>query len=175
MDTKKPAIERDDAGADRDISQISARDFLTILDAEGLGAASLTLLPEKKKLELYQEPEWNRAIKVRDLVRSLKGEKKKVELELPFDPNIRVNPPYFQGYAAQQPYAAQPYAAQPYAARAAFGGAVGYPNPEDDTVFPYPIEIRKTQLDQRFNSVLTKLTQQVAQLSVVVQELKEKI
>jgi hypothetical protein len=164
---KRPAIESDDvASAERDIGQISAKDFLNILDKEGLGSGSLNLLPEKKKYELYLEPEWTKAIKVKDLVRVLKAEKKKVELELPFDLGARVNPPYtaFQpgGYAHPGSYATQ----------AAYGGgASGYPTDDQTRWWPPQIEMRKASLDHRFELV----SSQIAQLHVTIQELKAKL
>ena len=152
------AIESDTT-IDRDIGQITAKDFLNILDKEGLGASSLNLLPEKKKIELFTEPEWTKAIKVKDLVRVLKTEKKKVELEMPVDFDWRVNPlgtnPRF---AAGQQVA--------YA-----GGGSSYPNPDDPQRFPWPVEIRKASLDHRFDQVAS----QISQLVVAMQEIKAKL
>ena len=159
---KKPAIESDDvSAAERDIGQISAKDFLNLLDREGLGASSLNLLPEKKKLELYLEPEWTKAIKVSDLVRVLKTEKKKVELELPLDLGARVNPPWATrpqagGYAAQTAYS---------------GGSAGYPTDDQTHWWPPQIEMRKASLDHRFEQVAA----QFAQLHVAIQEIKAKL
>lgn len=160
---RKPAIENDDiSSAERDIGQITAKDFLNILDKEGLGASSLNLLPEKKKLELYLEPEWTKAIKVKDLVRVIKAEKKKVELELPLDFGQRVNPPYAASVQAN------PYASQQVAYG---GGGSSYPNPDDPTRFPWPVEIRKASLDRRFDMVAV----QISQLQATIQDLKAKL
>jgi hypothetical protein len=159
LQPKSSAIEAD-SNQDRDIGAISAKDFLNLLDKEGLGASSLSqTLPEKKKLELYSEPEWTKAIKVKDLVRVLKTEKKKVELELPIDFGQRVNPPYATlnpSHAAQIAYS---------------GGGSSYPNPDDPGKFPWPVEIRKASLDHRFDLV----TSQIAQLTIAMQEIKAKI
>jgi hypothetical protein len=127
---KKAAIGGDEPrGLDKDITQISAKEFLTALDAQGLGASSLQLLPEKKKLELHLEPEWTRDVKVKDLVRVLASEKKKVEMELPLDLGAHLG--RNGGFATRRG-----------------AGSVGYPAPDgDDDGFPPHIEMRKTMLD----------------------------
>lgn len=157
---KMAAIEMDDVKVgERDISQISARDFLAILDREGLGATSLSVLPEKKKVELLLEPEWNKPTRVVDIVRVLKVEKKKAELELPIDVGARINPALQAAMLAGY-------------ARASGGGATGYPGPDDDDrKFPPQVEWRKATLDHRFDLVAV----QVAQLQVAVQELSARL
>jgi len=152
---KTAAIESDSLG-ERDITQITAKDFLSALDREGLGASSLNLLPEKKKLELYNEPEWTSAIKVKDLVRALKTEKKKVELELPIDLGARVNPQWAATLAALA---------------GAGGGSAGYPTDDQTKWWPPPIEMRKVSLDHRFDTVAT----QISHLTLAINEIKGKL
>src|SRR5262245_7730691 len=65
---KAATIDRDSAG-DRQLQEISAADLVRALNAEGLGAHALSFLPEKKKFELYTEPENVGAIRVADLLR----------------------------------------------------------------------------------------------------------
>lgn len=149
---KRAAIEVDENGADRDLGQISAKDFLTVLDKEGLGASSLTLLPEKKKYELYAEPEWNRAVKVKDMVRVLKAEKKKVELEIPLDLNSRIP----MSYVGHTTFA---------------NGGTSYPTDDNTRLWPPQIEMRKASLDHRFDV----FSRQLMQLNVTIQELAEKL
>jgi hypothetical protein len=156
--SRKAAIDADEL-AERGIGEITARDFLNVLDREGLGARSLKLLPEMKKVALYAEPEWVPEIKVQDLVRALKVEKKKLELEIP---------PWFDrgdvwGPAKQGP-------------GTSVGSSVGYPNPDgDQPSLPWHLEIRKTNLDSRFDAVANQLNQRVAQLQIAVQELAAKL
>lgn len=165
LQPKKSAAIEPDATEDREIGQITAKDFLNILDKEGLGAGALSnVLPEKKKLELYTEPEWTKAIKVKDLVRVLKTEKKKTELEVPIDFGWRVNPPYASlNHALHGQYATQ--------RNSSGGGAAGYPTDDQTHWWPPQIEMRKASLDHRFEMVST----QIAQLTVAMQDIKSQL
>ena len=156
--SRKAAIDADKL-AERGIGEITARDFLNILDREGLGAGSLKVLPEMKKVALYLEPEWVPDIKVHDLVRALKVEKKKVELEIPWFDRRDIWEQFRPG------------------TQAAAAGRVGYPNPDDpdQPSFPPHIEFRKQNLDSRFDAVANQLNQRIAQLQVAVQELAAKL
>jgi hypothetical protein len=66
--------------------EISAAEFLIALEQSGVGLQQLVGLPEKKKLELWVEPENVDLPSVDDLIDWIRQEKKKVELELP--PNL---------------------------------------------------------------------------------------
>jgi hypothetical protein len=79
MPAKKAAIDYERI-METPLSEVSAADFLTALDQSGQ-AQHLTYWPEKKKYELYLEPERVGEIPVGRLIDILKGEKKKVELE----------------------------------------------------------------------------------------------
>lgn len=156
--SRKAAIDADKL-AERGIGEITARDFLNILDREGLGAGSLKHLPEMKKVALYAEPEWVPEIKVQDLIRGLKIEKKKVELEIP---------PWFDRGDIWGPLK--------QGAATSYAGSFGYPNPDgDQPSLPWHIEIRKTNLDSRFDAVANQLHQRIAQLQIAVQELAAKL
>jgi hypothetical protein len=77
---KRPAIDLD-AIDDKKLSEISASDFLTALNAGGLtAAAGFHVWPEKKKVELLIGPENFGGIRVGDLLKGFR-EKKKAELE----------------------------------------------------------------------------------------------
>jgi hypothetical protein len=163
--SKSAAIEADTV-SERDIASITAKDFLTILDREGLGAGSLNLLPEKKKVELHLEPEWTKALKVKDLVKALKNEKKKVELELPLGVGAYINPPYATPHVRAPQLGALPHA------MAANGGSTSYPSDDQpDKWFPPQVEIRKASLDQRFEA----LAQNIAVLTAAMNELRFKL
>jgi hypothetical protein len=73
---KQAAIDMDSLG-DKQLDQVSAADFLRALSAGGL---SMTW-PEKKKVELFVEPENVGRVRVRDLIAVIRAEKKKRELE----------------------------------------------------------------------------------------------
>jgi hypothetical protein len=77
---KRAAIDIDKLG-DKKLSEISAADFMAALDAGGVKLDHLTLWPEKKKVELWAEPENYVKIRVIDIIRVIRTEKKKVELE----------------------------------------------------------------------------------------------
>lgn len=89
---KKAAIDLDALG-EKKLSEIKASDFLQALSEGANVTKSLTIWPEKKKRELWLEPEDYSRIRVKDLVEVLQkgwiNEKKKVELEplpvLPID------------------------------------------------------------------------------------------
>jgi hypothetical protein len=65
---------------EKNLNDISAADFLSALDSGGLSVYSLRVWPEKKKYELYLEPEHYGGIKAGSLIKGI-AEKKKVELE----------------------------------------------------------------------------------------------
>ena len=78
--TKKAPIDIDDL-ATKELREISAADFLAALEAGGLSARDLIVWPEKKKVELWVEPENFGRVRVGPIIDIIRGEKKKVELE----------------------------------------------------------------------------------------------
>jgi hypothetical protein len=79
MPTKKAAIDFEKI-METPLNAISAADFLTALEQNGQ-ARHLMYWPEKKKYELFLEPERLPEITIGRLIDILKGEKKKAELE----------------------------------------------------------------------------------------------
>ena len=66
---KQAAIDMDSLG-DKQLDQVSAADFLRALNAGGLSLTQyMTVWPEKKKVELFVEPENVGRVRVRDLHR----------------------------------------------------------------------------------------------------------
>ncbi len=104
MNDRKAAIAKDDL-SDKTLDQVSAAEFLSALDRNSV---SITVWPEKKKLELYTEPEnWGR-FRFRDVFDVITSEKKKYELEkLPGFERVRdpigerVNPAIYDRLADQ--------------------------------------------------------------------------
>ena len=64
---KKAAIDMDMLG-DKSLGEVSAADFLTALNAGGLTLQHLTVWPEKKKIELYIEPENLGRVQLKDVL-----------------------------------------------------------------------------------------------------------
>jgi hypothetical protein len=92
---KRAAIDLDEIGQKRP-SEISAEEFLAALNAGGLAPVQhLTLWPEKKKVELWTEPEGFGEIRLKDIFDVIRNEKKKRELELPDLIWERINPPWY--------------------------------------------------------------------------------
>lgn len=81
-EAKKAAIDLDTIG-DKRLSEVSAVDFLAALDVGGLASNQLYVWPEKKKVELWVEPEhiYLGKILVKDFFEQMRKEKKKLELE----------------------------------------------------------------------------------------------
>jgi hypothetical protein len=81
MAAKRAAIARDEI-AESKLSDVTAAQFLEALDADPYGSAmgSLKIWPEKKKVELWTEPEHYGGISV-GTIRVVLKEKKKLELE----------------------------------------------------------------------------------------------
>jgi hypothetical protein len=78
---KQAAIDMDSLG-DKQLDQVSAADFLRALNAGGLSLTHyMAVWPEKKKVELFVEPENVGRVRVRDLIAVIRAEKKKRELE----------------------------------------------------------------------------------------------
>jgi hypothetical protein len=85
---KRAAIARD-AIAERKLSDVSAAQFLEALDAGAYGTAvgTLKIWPEKKKVELWAEPEHYGGISV-GAIHGVLREKKKLEFEKPWPTEI---------------------------------------------------------------------------------------
>ena len=77
---KKAAIDIDALG-DKTLGEVSAADFLTALNAGGLTVQHLAVWPEKKKVELWIEPEDLVRVDLKDIIVRIRVEKKKLELE----------------------------------------------------------------------------------------------
>lgn len=77
---KQAAFDLDEIRG-QNLEKISAADLLQALHHGGLHVGHLTTWPEKKKYELWVEPENFGEIEVGRLIDILRGEKKKVELE----------------------------------------------------------------------------------------------
>ncbi|MEM8950336.1 MAG: hypothetical protein AAGA21_04690 [Pseudomonadota bacterium] len=94
MAGKKAAIDPDKL-RDTKLADMSASDFLQMLDASEIAVQGLSIWPEKKKVELLVEPENFGKLRWRDfedIIVRWRGEKKKVELEpfLPIDPRVSI-------------------------------------------------------------------------------------
>lgn len=87
----KAAIDLD-AVLDRPLGDLSAADFIQVLNHPKLSHAGLGIIADKKKYELWVEEGSIVRISVGELLKKLRGEKKKVEYELP--PWFRFEPPY---------------------------------------------------------------------------------
>lgn len=77
---------------DKPLAEISAADLVKALSASQQPQLGV-ILADKKKYELWVEENPVDRIPLRELLDKLRGEKKKVELELPFDIGQIVNPP----------------------------------------------------------------------------------
>ena len=83
MPAKKAAIPADEI-LSRSLSEISAADFLTLMTRDDLiDRSALTLLPDKKKYELWVDEDVVFKIPIGEIATRLKSEKLKMELELP--------------------------------------------------------------------------------------------
>lgn len=78
MDKKKPSF---DDMMEAPLEKLSAADLLEVMMERADVARAVSLLPEKKKAELEVEPVIPR-LRLKDFVKQLRGEKKKVEYEL---------------------------------------------------------------------------------------------
>lgn len=76
---------------DRPLGDLSATEFLRVLNHSSVPAAHLPLLADKKKFELWVEEDNVLKLPIREVLERIKNEKKKVELEVedPVGPIIR--------------------------------------------------------------------------------------
>ncbi|MCL4834081.1 MAG: hypothetical protein KJZ86_16680 [Caldilineaceae bacterium] len=85
------AIDIDEIG-NKSLDEISAADFLSALNQGGLATQYFVVWPEKKKVELWSEPENIGKLRIADLFDRLRAEKKKYELEKhPGFENVRLD------------------------------------------------------------------------------------
>lgn len=66
----------------RPLGEISAAEFLQVLADPSVRHPALAILPDKKKYELWVEEEPIVKISVAEFLEKVKGEKKKIELEV---------------------------------------------------------------------------------------------
>jgi hypothetical protein len=97
MSERKKASINFDEVAEKQLDQISASELLAALDAGGVSARNLAVWPEKKKVELWTEPENFSKMRVIDIINIIRNEKKKVELEKPPGEFIWSKPPGPEG------------------------------------------------------------------------------
>lgn len=81
---KKAAIDLDQIKGKK-LQEITAADFLAALEEANISIQQLVGLPEKKKYELWVEPEDQPPPTVGGVIDWVRTEKKKLELELPPD------------------------------------------------------------------------------------------
>jgi len=87
MNERKAAIDLE-AIESKTLDSVSAADFMSALgNAGSIGAQALRFWPEKKKYELFTEPENSGKITVGGLLKGVR-EKKKVELEKDLRPEL---------------------------------------------------------------------------------------
>jgi hypothetical protein len=96
MAERKAAIDRD-ALMDRPMADLSAAELLRALSSPTV-ATEAVMIADKKKYELWVEESTVLKLSLADIIEKIRGEKKKVELEL--DPIWRwkVNPPVHADY-----------------------------------------------------------------------------
>ncbi len=81
MTDAKAAIPPDDKLMGRSLGELSAVEFLQILQRGDLGIGVAQILPDKKKYELWVEESIVTKIPIGDLIDRIRKEKKKLELE----------------------------------------------------------------------------------------------
>jgi hypothetical protein len=89
----KAAITPDEL-LDRPLGDLSAAQFLQVLNHPKVSRADFQILADKKKYELWVEEDPILKINVGELLEKIKGEKKKVEKEIPDIIGPVVNPPF---------------------------------------------------------------------------------
>ena len=77
---------------DRPLGDLSAAEFLKVLHHPAVGRANLHVLADKKKYELWVDEDPILKLDVRQLLDRIRGEKKKVEREIPDIIGPVVNP-----------------------------------------------------------------------------------
>jgi hypothetical protein len=89
----KAAISPDEL-LDRPLGDLSAAQFLQVLNHPRVSQVQFHALADKKKFELWVEEDPILKISVGELLEKIKGEKKKVEKEVPDIIGPVVNPPF---------------------------------------------------------------------------------
>jgi hypothetical protein len=91
--TKAPAAAIDmDSVLDRPLAELSALEFIQALNHPRFASPSLGIIADKKKYELWVEEGTLGRYRLGDILQKLRGEKKKVELEI--QPGVRTEPPF---------------------------------------------------------------------------------
>ena len=91
MDIKKRAAIDVDECLGKPLEELSAVELITTLERRSTPQIA-AILTDKKKYELWVEENPLPTLRLGELLEKLKLEKKKVELELPFDLGEKVNP-----------------------------------------------------------------------------------
>jgi len=89
----KAAITPDEL-LDRPLGDLSAVQLLQVLNHSSVSRAQVQLFADKKKYELWVEEDPILKVNVRELLETIKGEKKKVEREVPDIIGPVVNPEF---------------------------------------------------------------------------------
>jgi hypothetical protein len=90
--TKAAAAIDVDSLLDRPLAELSAMEFIQALNHPKYASPSLGLIADKKKYELWVEEGVLGRYRLGDILQKLRGEKKKVELEV--GPWFRNEPPF---------------------------------------------------------------------------------
>lgn len=90
-DRGKAAIPPDEL-LERPLGELSAGEFLQVLQHPAVGKANVAMLADKKKYELWVDEGPILKIDLRDLIELIKTEKKKIELEVPDRIGPVINP-----------------------------------------------------------------------------------
>ena len=88
---RKAALDID-ALMDRPLGELSASEFLQVLRHPKLGFSGAAILADKKKYELWVEEDPILKIPIGEIIERIRGEKKKVEYEIPDIIGPRINP-----------------------------------------------------------------------------------
>jgi hypothetical protein len=83
MQTERYAAIDIDEIADRPLGEISAVEFLQVLSHPKLSTTQRVILADKKKYELWVEEGPVLKVPIGEIIAKLRGEKKKLELEVP--------------------------------------------------------------------------------------------
>jgi hypothetical protein len=82
MAKRRAAIDVDQI-MDRPLGDLSAVEFLQVLGHPKVGLSGITILADKKKYELWVDEDGITRLPIGEIIGKLRGEKKKVEYEVP--------------------------------------------------------------------------------------------
>src|SRR5258708_23050185 len=97
----KAAIDVD-AALQKPLGEISAAQFLQVLAHPKIGGSKFGILADKKKYELWVEEGEIFKVPVGEIIQRLRGEKKKVELEVPYLGRVGDPAPYDHASLAEE-------------------------------------------------------------------------